>query len=100
MPHPGSHVRDRVNEVFVFISHATDDDEFVKGLREALEAQGIGVWVDSRKLRGGDKLEPEVEQAIDSARQFLVVLSRNTVNSPWVRKEIKTALEIRPESPR
>ncbi|NUO81731.1 CHAT domain-containing protein [candidate division KSB1 bacterium] len=78
----------------VFISHATKDDPFVKELRIALESLRLPVWADSRNLRGGSKLAPEIDQAIAAARQVLVVLSPNTVNSPWVRKEISKALEI------
>ncbi|HEY0555616.1 MAG TPA: TIR domain-containing protein, partial [Thermoanaerobaculia bacterium] len=78
----------------VFISHASADDPFVAELRRALDALQIPVWVDSRELIGGNKLVPEIETAIEQARQFLVVLSPNTVNSPWVRREIRKALEV------
>lgn len=78
----------------VFVSHASTDDPFVAELRQALEALQIPVWVDSRELIGGKKLAPEIETAIEQARQFLVVLSSNTVNSPWVCREIQKALEI------
>jgi len=75
----------------VFISHASADDEFVKDLREKLESHRINVWVDSRNLRGGDRLNPAIEQAIRDAAHVLAVLSPNTINSPWVRKEIRLA---------
>src|SRR6266545_7493451 len=78
----------------IFISHASGDDAFVAQLRQALEGQGLSVWVDSRNLRGGAKLAPEIASAIENARQVLVVLSPNTINSPWVRKEIQQALEV------
>ncbi len=78
----------------VFISHASRDDAFVRDLRLALEGQGIPVWVDSRNLRGGDALAPEIEQAIEEARQVIVVLSPHTINSPWVRREIRQACEV------
>lgn len=78
----------------VFISHASADDGFVKDLRVALESHRIPVWVDSRNLRGGQKLAPEIAQAIEDARQVLVVLSPSTVNSAWVRKEIRKAVEV------
>lgn len=81
----------------VFISHASQDDDFVKALRLALDGQSIPVWVDSRNLRGGQKLRPEIEEAIKTARQVLVVLSPNTINSPWVRTEIKLALAVEKE---
>jgi tetratricopeptide (TPR) repeat protein len=78
----------------IFISHASKDDDFVEQLRVALESLRVPVWVDSRNLRGGDKLAPEVDRAIEQARSVIVVLSPNTVNSPWVRKEITRALEV------
>jgi tetratricopeptide (TPR) repeat protein len=78
----------------IFISHATADDPFVAELRQELEALQIPVWVDSRNLRGGNKLRPAIGKAIEQARHVLVVLSPNTVNSPWVRSEIKKALKV------
>ena len=78
----------------VFISHATSDDAFVRELRLALEGLHIPVWVDSRNLRGGSALVPEIAQTIEQARQVLVVLSPRTINSPWVRREIRQALQV------
>ncbi|HWS86335.1 MAG TPA: tetratricopeptide repeat protein [Pyrinomonadaceae bacterium] len=81
----------------VFISHSSRDDGFVKELREALEGLGLEVWADSRELAGGAKLAPEIEKALESARQFVAVLSTNAFNSPWVRREIQKALEVEAE---
>jgi tetratricopeptide (TPR) repeat protein len=78
----------------IFISHSSKDDGLVKELRAALETYGLSVWVDSRNLSGGAKLAPEIEKAIEEARQFIVVISTNTVNSPWVLKEVQKALEV------
>src|SRR5215831_2641371 len=78
----------------VFISHATSDDAFVRELRLALESLRIPVWVDSRNLRSSNTLAPEIAQAIEQARQVLVVLSPHTINSPWVRREIRQALQV------
>lgn len=83
-----------MSDQHIFISHTTKDDTFVQELRAALEASGLRTWVDSRELIAGNKLAPEIEQAIKDARQFIVVLSPNTVNSPWVRKEIQQALKV------
>lgn len=77
----------------IFISHASADDAFVKQLREQLEAHGLKVWVDSRNLRGGQKLNPEIQDAIKTSSYCIAVLSTNTVNSPWVRKEIQWAAQ-------
>jgi len=76
----------------IFISHSSKDDGFVKELRQYLEALQLEVWADSRKLAGGDVLEPEIKKAIADARAFILVLSPNTINSAWVLKETKAAL--------
>lgn len=78
----------------IFISHSSKDAKFVRELREALEGLGLSVWVDSRELRGGEKLKPEIVEAIEQARQFIAVISLHTVNAPWVLKEIRNALEV------
>src|SRR5882724_1332252 len=83
-----------ISGTVLFLSHASADDAFVGELRKALEALQVSVWVDSRHLRGGSKLAPEIAQAIEQARHFLVVLSPSTVNSPWVRCEIAKGLEV------
>ena len=83
----------------VFISHASSDDGFVTALRTEIEGQGLAVWVDSRNLRGGDKLAPEIEKAIEEAESFLEVLRPHNVNSPWVRREIQGALRVAKERP-
>jgi hypothetical protein len=61
----------------IFISHTTSDDPFVAQLRNALEKQGLEIWVDSQNLRGGDTLKTEIESAIKDASAFIVVISPN-----------------------
>jgi hypothetical protein len=73
---------------------ATEDDEFVKELRQQLEAHQLSTWVDSRNLVAGQRLDPEIEAAIRDASHFIVVLSLHTVNSAWVRKEVQHAQKI------
>ena len=82
----------------VFISHSSKDDDFVKALREALESYGIRVWVDSRNLRGGSKLAPEIDLAIEQARQVIVVLSPNTVKTKQNKPPLKKARHSRSRS--
>jgi nucleotide-binding universal stress UspA family protein len=81
----------------LFISHSSQDDGDVKRLREILEAHGLPTWVDSRRLSGGDSLWTEVEAAIRSARQFLVVVTVKSLASKWVKRETRLALELAQE---
>ncbi len=77
----------------VFISHASKDNVFIKTLREALEQQGIGTWVDSRELSAGMALSEEIKNNILAAEYILVVLSPNSIKSDWVFDEIDWAKE-------
>ena len=81
----------------IFISHSTKDDDTVKKLREILELHGQLPWVDSRQLTGGDDLEASIESSIRAARHFLVVISLDALDSEWVQREVRLALEVAQE---
>ena len=83
----------------IFISHASSDDAFVAELRQALEGQGLSVWVDSRNLRGGAKLAPEIEQAIEQARQVWWCSARARSTRPGCASEIQQALQVEQRPP-
>ena len=78
----------------VFICHAQPDADFAQALAIALEICRLSVWRDSRHLRGGDRLTPEVRWAIEQARQVIVVLSVHTGEAAWMRREIELAQEM------
>jgi tetratricopeptide (TPR) repeat protein len=81
----------------LFISHSSQDDAFVRELRAALADQGQDGWIDSRELRGGDPLWPEIQRAIDEASSYAVVVSTDALQSKWVGKELRHALKLRDE---
>jgi tetratricopeptide (TPR) repeat protein len=82
-----------MGQEYIFISHSSKNDAFVKKLRETLELFGELPWVDSRELKGGDELETTIEKEVRSARHFLVVISIDALSSEWVQKEVKMALD-------
>jgi hypothetical protein len=78
----------------LFISHSSQDDEFVGALRQALAEHGEDGWIDSRELRGGDRLWPEIKAAIQNAGAFAVVVSPDAFQSDWVGEELAHALKV------
>lgn len=78
----------------LFISHSSLDDNFVRELQQALGNFDQDVWIDSRELRGGDPLWPEIQKAIDDASAYAVVISTDALQSKWVGKELRHALEV------
>jgi hypothetical protein len=81
----------------VFVSHTTVDDGFVRELARALENLAQPVWIDSRQIRGGDLLWPEIQTAIGNAGALAVVISAAAVQSKWVTDELEHALKLQKE---
>jgi hypothetical protein len=78
----------------LFVSHSSQDDAFVRELQQALGDLAQDVWIDSREFRGGDPLWPEIQQAIEDASAFAVVVSTDALQSKWVGKELRHALDV------
>jgi len=78
----------------LFISHSAQDDAFVRDLRAALADHGQEGWIDSRQLRGGDLLWPEIQKAIEEATAYAVVVSPEALQSKWVGRELRHALDV------
>ena len=70
----------------VFLSYAREDAAKAKALATALEAAGHEVWWD-RHIRGGSQFAGAIEQALTNAQAVLVLWSKASVHSPWVRDE-------------
>ncbi len=78
----------------LFISHSSQDDGFVRGLQQALGDLAQDVWIDSRELRGGDPLWPEIQKAIEEGSAYALVVSPDALQSKWVGKELRHALAV------
>ncbi|MBC8031234.1 MAG: TIR domain-containing protein [Pyrinomonadaceae bacterium] len=78
----------------LFISHSSQDDAFVRELRATFELHGVDAWIDSRELRGGDPLWLEIQNAIERASAYAVVVSPNAFQSDWVGDELAHALKL------
>ena len=76
----------------LFISYASEDLERVRPLVTAFEEQGWSVWWD-RELVAGPSYEDKIEAALDEARCVVVVWSRLSIKSQWVRTEAHEGLE-------
>ncbi len=62
----------------VFISYSRPDAAAGKKLHDALEAAGIDVWFDQRRLEGGDDFDVQIKRNIRACSFFLPVISAST----------------------
>ncbi len=76
----------------ILLSHNHQDKPFVRRLASDLRSRGARVWVDEAEMQVGDSLIERIEAALDEVDYVGVVLSKNSVKSDWVRKEVEIAL--------
>jgi len=76
----------------VFMSYSRRDDVVMRRIVIFLRSQGIKVWVDNEKLIPGTPIwEEEIEKAVQNTSAVIVVLSPDSKDSEWVRREINLA---------
>lgn len=76
-----------------FISYSSQDQEFASRLHVDLQSNGVRCWFAPEDLQIGDPFRQRIDEAIRLHDKLLIVLSGNSVNSPWVEKEVETAFE-------
>lgn len=73
----------------VFISHSSEDKDFVRQLAQALEKQGLSVWFDEMTLKLGDRLGQSIDEGLANSRFGVVVLSKSFFAKSWTRYELE-----------
>ncbi len=76
----------------VFISHSSKDKKFVRTLKDCLIENSIDVWLDEDQLDLGDRLISKLENALDNSSHLVIILSPASIESDWVKYELKKAL--------
>ncbi len=74
----------------VFLSYNREDQTDARRFAEALEADGLSVWWDTA-LRSGENYDEVTEQALRTAKAVVVLWSKRSVVSRWVRAEATLA---------
>lgn len=73
----------------VFVTHAApQDNEFALWISSKLAMAGYRVWVDKRRLRGGDDFWDEIDRVLRNNAIKQVVVFTQFVNKPGVKKEL------------
>ena len=74
----------------IFVSYAREDEGAARTMVAALENAGLRVWWD-REIPPGKTWDEVIGRALDTASCVLVLWSRNSVQSRWVREEADRA---------
>ena len=76
----------------VFISYATEDRDRAAQLASALGAIGWSVWWD-RKIIAGQAFDHAIERELENAKSVIVLWSKHSIGSEWVKNEAAVASE-------
>lgn len=74
----------------VFLSYSRDDQTIARRFAEGFEREGLSVWWD-QTLAVGEAFDQVTERALDEAKAVVVLWSKRSVESRWVRAEATQA---------
>ena len=78
----------------IFISYSHHDTIPVRRIVRDLEENATTVWQDVKNILPGDSVIRSIEGALRDCDVFIIVLSRNSVDSAWVQREYHGALSL------
>ncbi|MCI0699285.1 toll/interleukin-1 receptor domain-containing protein [candidate division KSB1 bacterium] len=77
-----------------FISYSHQDEAFAKQVHNDLQNNDVRCWFAPEDMQSGKKIFEQITQAIETHDRLLLILSENSMNSEWVKAEIKRARKI------
>lgn len=76
-----------------FISYSSKNQAFAEQLHSNLQDKGVRCWFAPKDLKIGEKTRTYIDESIKIHEKVLLILSKNSVASEWVEKEVEAALE-------
>ena len=76
----------------LFFSHSSKDEEIASGITQTLRDHGVPVWISTTNIKGAQQWHDEIGAALNRCDWFAVLLSKSSVESKWVKREVVYAL--------
>ena len=76
----------------VFLSHSSQDRRFAGSVAEVMRSHGVPVWYSQSDIVGAQQWHDEIGAALRRCDWFVVILSPQSVESVWVKRELMYAL--------
>lgn len=84
-----------INSLDVFISYSRSDSEFARKLNENLQIYGKLTWFDQESIAASSAdFQQEICRGIETADNFLFILSPKAVKSPYCADEVNYAAQL------
>jgi TIR domain len=77
----------------IFLSYANEDRELVSSIAKRLVSRGYSVWWDHH-LVGGAQFRDVIHEQLRAAKAVMVMWTRNSIRSSWVKDEADEALRL------
>jgi formylglycine-generating enzyme required for sulfatase activity len=77
----------------IFISYSRDDVNAANTIADFLRAQGLTVFIDYESIKGSDHFPERIAQEIIACDWLLVIVSKSSMASRWVIREVEFADE-------
>ncbi|MBD2567350.1 TIR domain-containing protein [Anabaena lutea] len=78
----------------VFISYSLADSDFARKLNDTLQIQNKTTWFDQESVASGTDFAQEINKGIESANNFLFIISPDSINSPDCKAEVEYAMSL------
>ncbi len=75
-----------------FISYSSKDVAFARRLYADLQSNNVRCWFAPEDLKWGERIRTGFDEAIHLHDKLLLILSKSSVASGWVEREVKAAL--------
>lgn len=79
---------DEEREFDVFLSHASENKDFVRPLARELTLLGVHVWFDETVLTVGESLRESIDRGLARSRFGIVVFSKEFFEKRWTSYEL------------
>lgn len=76
----------------IFLSYTSADEAFVDRLSTDLGSYSVNIFYAKWNIKVGDSIVDKINQGLSSHDNLVVILSRASVRSKWVKRELNSSL--------
>ncbi|WP_343714022.1 toll/interleukin-1 receptor domain-containing protein [Inquilinus sp.] len=80
------------NKPHIFSSHSSKDKPIVRKIVHDLKNLGFNCWLDEIDIAPGDSIVEKIQEGIEKSSYLVLFLSKNSVESEWVKREWNSRL--------
>ncbi|MEZ2233408.1 TIR domain-containing protein [Microcoleus sp.] len=78
----------------VFVSYSEQDKATMEKIRNSLRRESLTVWTNTTDIQTGEDFQSAIDRGIEQTDNLVYLLSPDSVQSEYVRKEIDYALSL------